>query len=462
MDEPVLTFKAKLMLITLLPLVTVSLLIGVASYYQAQQLIESETRSVEQRVLEAKRAEIRNYISLALTSIEDVYDKEPGGREAAQAAVKRILNSMTFDEDGYFFVYSLDGTNIVHPKLDYLVGNNWWDLQDPNGDYVIRNLIREARNGGGFHRYSWHKPSTGQVEEKLAYAILLDKWGWMLGTGLYTDDIASEIRNLNADFERSIRQTIIAIFAITLIAIMVAGTLIIAVRFSEQRFADGKLKELTNRIVDIQEQERKRVSSELHDSISQLLVSVRYGLEMIQTEAADQPALKPQADKCLTILDGALAEVRRISRDLRPSILDDIGLAAALVSLGKEFEMQSGITVNVSADRSHSRLSEGAKTALYRVVQEAMTNVARHSEADQVDIRLCVGPSMLTLTIEDNGRGFQFPPAAGTGLGIRNMRERMESHNGSLQLSNLVKGGTRIQVTMPLEKEPVPQSNQAA
>ncbi|SHM46361.1 cache domain-containing protein [Roseibium suaedae] len=456
------TFKTKLMLITLLPLVTVSLLIGVASYYQAQQLIEAETKSVEQRVLEAKRTEIRNYISLALTSIQEIYEKEPGGRDAAQAAVKRILNDMTFDVDGYFFVYSLDGTNIVHPKLDYLVGNNWWDLQDPNGDYVIRNLIREAKKGGGFHRYVWHKPSAGQVEEKLAYAILLDKWGWMMGTGLYTDDIAGEISSMNKDFERSIRQTVIAIFAITLVAIMIAGTLIIGVRFSEQRFADGKLKELTKRIVDIQEQERKRVSTELHDSISQLLVSIRYGLEMIQTEAADHPVLKPQADKCLTILDGTLAEVRRISRDLRPSILDDIGLAAALVSLGKEFEMQSGIKVNVSADRSHSRLSDGAKTALYRVVQEAMTNVARHSAADQVDIRLAVGLTTLTLTIEDNGRGLPVPLATGAGLGIPNMRERMESHNGYLQLSNMTKGGTRIEVTMPLEKQYTPHSNQAA
>nr|WP_216863349.1 cache domain-containing protein [Roseibium litorale] len=450
------------MLITLLPLVTVSLLIGVASYYQAQQLIEAETASVEQRVLEAKKTEIRNYISLALTSIQEIYEKEPGGRGAAQAAVKRILNDMTFDEDGYFFVYELDGTNIVHPKLNYLVGNNWWDLQDPNGDYVIRNLILEAKKGGGFHRYVWHKPSTGKVEEKLAYAILLDKWGWMMGTGLYTDDIASEISSMNNDFEEAIRQTVIAIFAITLVAIMIAGTLIIGVRFSEQLFADVKLKELTKRIVDVQEQERKRVSTELHDSISQLLVSIRYGLEMIQAEAADHPVLKRQADKCLAILDGTLAEVRRISRDLRPSVLDDIGLAAALVSLGKEFEMQSGIKVTVSADRSHSRLSDGAKTALYRVVQEAMTNVARHSAADHVDIRLSVGPSLLTLTIEDNGRGLPMPLGTGTGLGIPNMRERMESHNGFLQLSNLAKGGTRIQVTMPLEKQYAPQSSQAA
>ncbi|WP_428674225.1 cache domain-containing protein, partial [Roseibium sp.] len=177
------TFKTKLLLITILPLIAVSLLIGGATYYQSRELINAQTRAVEQRILTAKRQEIRNYVSLALTSIEQIYKLEPGGRDAAQDEVKEILQHLTFDYDGYFFAYTLDGTNIVHPKLPKLVGGNWWDLQDANGDYVIRNLIEEARNGGGFHQYVWHKPSTGTVEEKLGYAILLDKWGWMLGTG---------------------------------------------------------------------------------------------------------------------------------------------------------------------------------------------------------------------------------------------------------------------------------------
>ncbi len=446
------TFKTKLMLITILPLVIMSLLIGLATYYQASLLIETQTKAVEQRILAAKRDEIRNYISLALTSIERVYSDEPGGREAAQDAVKTILHNMTFGADGYFFVYALDGTNLVHPKLAHLVGNKWWDLQDPEGDFVIRNLIDAARKGGDFHEYVWHKPSTGLVEEKIAFAVLLDKWGWMLGTGLYTGDIAREIEAVTHDFSQSIRQTLIVIFAITLLGIVISGALIGGVRFSEQKFADTKLKELTNRIFEVQEQERKRVSTELHDSISQLLVSVRYGLEMIQSDASRIPDLKANADKCMRTLDNAISEVRRISRDLRPSVLDDMGLATALISLGKEFESQSGICVDVAAERSHDRLSDAAKTALYRLVQEAMTNVARHSGADHVKIALTVGRRALNLTIEDNGVGIPQPLPSSGGLGIRNMRERMETHNGLLILSKKQGGGTRIRVTMPLDR----------
>jgi two-component system NarL family sensor kinase len=390
-------------------------------------------------------------VSLALTSIEQIYENEPDGRQAAQAEVKEILKNLTFDYDGYFFVYTLDGTNVVHPKLPQLVGNNWWDLQDKTGDFVIQNLIKAAQQGGGFHQYVWHKPSTGTVEEKLGYAILLDKWGWMLGTGLYTDDIAKEIAAIRADFARSIRQTLFVIFLITLAAIIIVGTLIAAVRFSEQRFADTRLKALTNRILEVQEQERKRVSTELHDSISQLLVSVRYGLELIYSEANQNADLQAQAAKCLNIIDGTITEVRRISRDLRPSVLDDMGLAAALGSLGKEFQAQSGITVNVEAERCHARLSEGAKTSLYRVVQECMTNVARHAEAGEVNISLTVGARTLKLRVEDDGIGLPYPLPKTGGLGFRNMRERIETYGGKLSMSRGKFGGTQIDVEMPLD-----------
>lgn len=445
------TFKTKLLIITILPLIAVSVLIGATTYLQSLKLIDAETRSVEERILAAKRQEIRNYVSLALTSIEQIYAEEPEGRAAAQEEVKEILENLTFEYDGYFFVYTLDGTNVVHPKLPHLVGENWWDLQDDNGDYVIRNLITQARSGGGFHQYVWHKPSTGSVEEKLGYAILLNKWGWMLGTGLYTDDIQKEVATIRAEFAQNIRQTLLVTFLITLAGIAVAGTLIAGVRFSEQRFADSKLKELTNRIFQVQEQERKRVSTELHDSISQLLVSVRYGIEMIHSEATRDPDLQVQAAKCLKTLDGTIAEVRRISRDLRPSVLDDMGLAAALGSLGKEIQSQSGIEVNVDAEQCHSRLSDGAKTALYRVVQECMTNVARHSRANRVNIDLKVGIHDLTLCVEDNGVGLPRPLPKTGGLGFRNMRERIETYGGKLILSRRSSGGTRIKVQMPLD-----------
>ena len=447
------SLKLKLLLVTILPMIVISVLIGTTTYFQALDLIDSETAAVEKRIVAAKKQEIQNYISLALTSIEQTYNEEPNGRANAQEEVRQILDNMTFGEDGYFFAYQLDGTNIVHPKLAHLVGKKWWDLQDPEGDYVIRNLIEKAQAGGGFHPYVWHRPSTNLVEEKLGYAILLDKWGWMLGTGLYLDDIAREVSAIREDFATSIRETTIVIFVITLAAILIAGTLIASIRFSEQRFADTRLKELTTRVFEVQEQERKRVSTELHDGISQLLVSVRYGLEMMESEAHELPALHGQAGKSLQILDEALNEIRCISRDLRPSVLDDMGLASALKSLGKEFQTQSGIAVSVIADRAHNRLSDRAKTALYRVVQECLTNVARHSKAKNVNIELLVSPKLLTLKVEDDGIGLPNPIPKSGGLGFRNIRERMSIYGGDVTLSRPASGGTRIDISLPLTKK---------
>ena len=444
------TFKTKLLLITILPLVAVSGLIGGITFFQASRLIEAQTRAVEERILSSKRQEVQNAVSLALTSIQKLYEEEHGGREAAQTEAKRILNDITFGEDGYFFVYLRDGTNIVHPKLANLVGGKWWDLQDPEGNFVIRNLMAAAEAGGGFHRYVWDKPSVGMNAEKLGYAVMLDKWGWMVGTGLYIDDIAREVALVRADFTANVQQTVLVIFLITMIAILLSLTAVATVSFSEQKFADGKLKELTHRIVDVQEQERKRVSSELHDSISQLLVSVRYGIEMLHSRSPGSGELQTQAERCLRILDEAIGEVRRISKDLRPSILDDMGLSAALTSLAKDFEAQSGITVGISADRCRNRLPDSAKTALYRVVQEALTNVARHSAAAQVSIRLVTGERSLTLTIEDDGVGIPLPLPQLGGLGIRNMRERIETHGGTMVMSRVGAQGTMIRVTMPM------------
>ena len=149
----------------------------------------------------------------------------------------------------------------------------------------------------------------------------------------------------------------------------------------------------------------------------------------------------------------AIGEVRRISKDLRPSILDDMGLSAALTSLAKDFEAQSGITVEISADRCRSRLPDSAKTALYRVVQEALTNVARHSAAAYVSIRLVAGERALTLTIQDDGVGIPLPLPQLGGLGIRNMRERIETHGGTMVMSRVGAQGTMIRVTMPMLPE---------
>ncbi|MEP0518902.1 MAG: cache domain-containing protein [Hyphomicrobiales bacterium] len=460
-----LNFRARLLLITILPLVAVSALSWLVISLQADRLVNAELATVEARILEARQAEIRNYISLAQTSIRHLYESEPGGREAAQTEVKQILHDMTFGNDGYFFVYDNEGTNLVHPRLPGLVEKNWWDLQDPNGEYVIRNLVQRAQDGGGFYRYIWNKPTTDQPAEKLGYADYLPKWGWMFGTGLYIDDIEREVAILKAQTEDNIDQTALILFAITFIAVLLVSGLLFAIRLSEERFADSKLKDLTKRIVDVQESERKRVSTELHDGISQLLVGARYSLDLAHTQAPEDGSARGLIAKSMGVLENAISEVRRISKDLRPSVLDDLGLAAAIQNLCKDFAEQTGLNVEVITKPVGKRLTEQAKTALYRVLQESLTNIAKHAEARNVSVELVVSQTDLFLVIKDDGNGLPTKlkhsltsssslALQNSGLGIRNMIERVESHGGRLTLrsakSHAEDKGTEVYVTVPL------------
>ena len=108
-------------------------------------------------MLAAKKSELLNYLRLAQTSIRHIYEGATPDDLVAKRRVKEVLNALTYGPDGYFFVYDYEGNNLVHPKQPHRVGNNWLDLKDPFGNFVIQNLIKRAKEGGGYHRYYWEK-----------------------------------------------------------------------------------------------------------------------------------------------------------------------------------------------------------------------------------------------------------------------------------------------------------------
>lgn len=450
-------FKAKLLGVAVLPVVLISL----ASFWvistQTHNLAESQIAEVETNTMAGRRAELVKMNRLALSAIQGLYEDTALPIHVAQQRAKSILNAMAYGEDGYFFVYDAKGNNIVHPRLPELVGKNWWDLQDPNGDYVIRNLIKVAQAGGGFHKYVWNKPSTGQAAAKIGHAVFLDKWGWMIGTGLYTDDVRTEVDQMRSALEGSIDKTTIVLVILSAAGVLLAAIFTWSIRLSEQKFADQRLRDLTHRIVDVQEDERKRVSTELHDGISQLLVSARYGLDQAMAKAGNKTAAKLALQKSMATIENAISEVRRVSMDLRPSVLDDIGLAAAIASLGRDFSETSGVKVTTNTNKVGDKLNSSAQTALYRVAQEALTNVAKHAQATKVWITLIVSEQNVTLVVEDDGvlvQDFLKRPDKKTirGMGLRNMRERMDAFDGTLDIQSSKKGGLVVSASIPTSK----------
>ncbi len=273
------SFKTKILLLAILPLVLVAGAITLINVNQAHTLSELEIQTFEENLLTSKRRELENYISLALTSIDHIIRDPSLDEEATQEEVKRILNSLTYGEDGYFFVYDEHGVNLVHPILGNLIGRNLYDLQDADGDYVIRNLLHVAGEGGGFHRYLWNKPSTGENEEKLSYAVQLPRWRWMLGTGLYIDDITDEVEKIRGQVDINIRNTFFTVLMIITITVIIIALTGLTINIHESRLADTRLRDLAHKSIRFQVSERRRFARELHDGINQLMVSVKFRIE---------------------------------------------------------------------------------------------------------------------------------------------------------------------------------------
>src|SRR5690606_1593911 len=192
----------------ILALAIVPLILAIAAItwlvtWQSTSLARASIDTFERNMLEAKQNELLNLTNLALSAIDGIYSAAGPDDEEAKEQVKAILNVLDDGEDGYFFVYDYDGANVVHPRPPYRPGQNWLDLEDPNGDRVIYNLIEKAKEGGGLHQYLWEKPSAGTIAEKVSFAVGLDKWEWMLGTGVYLDDVYAHTAAAHADLRNT-------------------------------------------------------------------------------------------------------------------------------------------------------------------------------------------------------------------------------------------------------------------
>ncbi len=435
------------------PLVLAVAAITILVQNQTRQLSEQELLSLEKELLSAKEAELQNYIQIARSAFFEVYGPAGPDDEAAKLRVTQILSAMTYGTEGFFFVYDYDGNNLVSPRQTYLIGKNWSGTVDENGTDVVDTLIQTAKNGGGYHNYIWEKPSTGEMAEMVTYVVGLQDWRWAVGTGIFIDDVGAELDATRAQTDRRIRETSLQIVAITigsLFLVFLSGMLI---NLRERRLSDVKLRQLTQRVFNTQEEERGRVARELHDSISQILVGVRYALELaVRNLSPDDTKARSSIEKGREGLAVAINEVRRISRDLRPSVLDDLGLGPALKALTTEFGARTGIEVEFETVVFQNRLHGDAKTALYRVAQEALTNIERHAQATKISLKVYGHRKGATLRIEDNGRGM--PEKARDselkgGLGMRNMQERVEHLHGTLSIDTCA-NGTIVEATVPL------------
>jgi two-component system, NarL family, sensor kinase len=451
--------KAKIILLAIVPF---ALAIGGIEFgvrQQATSLAHAQHATTQEAYMASKQEELRHYVELAKSAIAPYYDApptDPRTDEQRRQLALDALQRLDFGQDGYFFVYTMHGTSLMHPRQPDLVGRDLWLMRDPNGALTIQALIHEASKGGGYVRYVWRRPSTGKLAPKLGYVVPLERWGWMIGTGIYLEDVETALSRIDAQAAANIDRTVMWIGAIALAALASIAVCAAVLNISEHRSADVKLKRLARQVVESQEQERARLSRELHDGISQMLVSVKLLLESALLRFERATSREPDAEAALSTslgrLSSTLREVRRISHALRPTMLDDLGLAAALEQLARELDGQDGLEVRFESASKGKPLPDTVNTVLFRIAQEALNNITRHAKASRAMLSLDVAKHAVSLNITDNGQGFDVfsvlaDPAGG--IGLRNMRERLDTLGGKLHIESQL-GRTAIVATVPL------------
>jgi PAS domain S-box-containing protein len=225
---------------------------------------------------------------------------------------------------------------------------------------------------------------------------------------------------------------------------------------SELRKVNAQLRELSASLQQVREEERTRISRELHDDLGQQLTGLKLSLSWLGARIRDGKALEvAQVDEMRHQLDQAIGSVRRIAAELRPRLLDDLEFGEALAWQIKDFVKHSSLQVSVNLEAADLVTEEAIATALFRIVQEAMTNVVRHSGATQVSVDLVQSDGRLRLTIQDNGHGFEAERRSGgggVGVGVVGMRERCGAIGARFRITSAAGSGTTVEVTLVINK----------
>ncbi|WP_336269384.1 methyl-accepting chemotaxis protein [Vreelandella arctica] len=201
--------QTKVLILVLLPLLVVTVaLVGFNAFSTTQ---DTNDTLAEQRelLIEERRASVRDIVQMATTAIAPIYAEAGANDREAKARAAEILRAMRFEGENYIFVYEFDGTNVVLPLSPAREGTNLNDLQAPDGTYIVRDFISVGQGGGGFYEYPWEYPGTNEPEPKHSYIDQLEKWGWIVGAGVYMTDVDDAVAELEAAAAADLRQSII-------------------------------------------------------------------------------------------------------------------------------------------------------------------------------------------------------------------------------------------------------------
>eukprot|EP00003_Mantamonas_plastica_P033845 TRINITY_DN9952_c1_g1_i1.p2 TRINITY_DN9952_c1_g1~~TRINITY_DN9952_c1_g1_i1.p2 ORF type:complete len:556 (+),score=69.75 TRINITY_DN9952_c1_g1_i1:3696-5363(+) len=219
------SIRNRLLVLAMAPVIALAAMLFFTFTYQTQSLVDSQMATAEARVSEVKRSELKGLMDMAYTAIKHIYESGGTLEEALP-----ILRNLQFGKNGYIFGYRDNGERVLLGQSDKGLGENLWDLQDSKGNYLVRGLVNAAKNGDGYYTYWFPKPGQQEGSPKQSYSIFLDRWGVMIGTGFYFDDVDEVLAELKGKGEEELSRSVTAILLITLMAVII--TAIVGLGFS--------------------------------------------------------------------------------------------------------------------------------------------------------------------------------------------------------------------------------------
>jgi signal transduction histidine kinase len=328
-----------------------------------------------------------------------------------------------------------NGNGAATPSWSFVRGVgacSHWTGRSPVGP-AWDTMRRAARAGSPAVARDWPDPFDASKREFAYLAVLpVIRDAEQVGALVIVGDAGDPFTALGEEFLRTLgRQVGAALQNSDLTSRLAART--------------RQLEQLSVRMVRQHEEERRRISLELHDETAQAFAAVKLQLGVLRESV--EPTLVPRMDRVLELVDTGMQSIRSVARDLRPPLLDELGLLPALHALVESFGERTGIAVTFDAPDSLPTLSKDAEVALFRALQEALSNVARHAAARSVSIVLSQQHGMIHLDVRDDGRGLAGDP----GLGLTGMGERLDALGGDMRIANATGGGARLAVRLPYE-----------
>ncbi|MEI2783695.1 MAG: methyl-accepting chemotaxis protein [Candidatus Competibacter sp.] len=349
-----LSLKAKIILLGILPATVLAVGLTGLAVYQAYRAGQQEVESVRKSMRAAKEAELKNYVDLAISAIRPLYENAAADDKNAQEQARTILRQLSYGQDGYIFANHYDGTTLANRPNPKNEGKNLADAKDTNGFFYRREMLKRAKEGGGYVEYYFDKPSKKKPMPKLSYVAGLDKWQWMVGTGFYIDDIDDAVQVIEQKTARELRQTISTSVVIALLVL--AATVLVG------WLAGRTLGRRVQQAVDVSE----RIAC------GDLTVNV-------ETRSRDETG------RLITAMQAMTVELRRIAREVRDTT-DTVNSAAAEIAQGSADLSQRTEEQASALEETASSMEELTGTVKQSAEHAGQANqlaVAARSQAEQ-------------------------------------------------------------------------------